>query len=81
MGSKYIRMGPVADSVPFDNENNPNCKLTSDTVQEALEALCVNNPANSLISVHCLHLSCGLVFDTGAQLINQTPCFLKSEEC
>jgi len=37
---KYIKIGPVADSVPFDNENDPDCGLTGVTVQEVIEELC-----------------------------------------
>jgi len=40
MSSKYIKIGPVADSVPFDKDNDPDCGLNSDTVQEAIEELC-----------------------------------------
>jgi hypothetical protein len=39
-GNKYIRTGPVADSVPFDKENDPDCGFISDTVQEVAEELC-----------------------------------------
>lgn len=38
--SKYVSMGPVASSVPYDNESDPDCKLTSETVEEALNELC-----------------------------------------
>jgi hypothetical protein len=40
MSDKYIRMGPVAGSVPFDPDNDPDCGLTKDTVQEVIEELC-----------------------------------------
>lgn len=81
MKSKYIHMGPTADSVPYDNENDPNCILNADTVQEAIDELCVNNPAKSLISVKCEHFPCGSIITEAAQLISQTPSLLKSEKC
>jgi len=37
---KYIRIGPHAFTVPFDNENDPDCNFTAETVQEAIEELC-----------------------------------------
>ena len=41
-GSKYIRVGPTADSVPFD-DSNADCSILvgSETSQEAFEALCI----------------------------------------
>jgi len=44
--SKFIRVGPVADSVPFDKDNDPDCEFVSDTVQEVIEELC-NRISNS----------------------------------
>ncbi len=38
--NKYIKIGPVADSVPYDNTVDPDCDLISDTVQEAIDELC-----------------------------------------
>lgn len=41
--AKYIRIGPHAFTVPFDNENDPDCNFTAETVQEAIEELCAKD--------------------------------------
>lgn len=38
--NKHIGIGPVAESVPFDNTNDPDCDLTSEDVQSVIEELC-----------------------------------------
>lgn len=74
----YIKIGPVADSVPFDNENEPNCALTGETTQEVIEELCLNNPACGLVSVQVVVLPAGNLYTHSAQLVSQTPAFLRS---
>lgn len=47
ISNKYIKIGPTADSIPFDNQNDPDCGLISDTVQEAIDELCRKALINS----------------------------------
>jgi len=40
MKKPYIDIDPHAQTIPYDNTNEPDCDLVSETVQEALDELC-----------------------------------------
>lgn len=72
--SKYIKIGPVADSIPFDDENCP----IGETVQEAIETLC----KGPLVSAECLPLAGGcFMFKNIETLYSQDGCTLLQTEC
>ncbi len=67
---KYVKVGPVADSVPFD-DSNADCTILvgSDTSQEAFEALCI--AVQNAISPGWTFGRSGLI-NKGGYLLNDT---------
>jgi len=82
--SKYYKVTPVADSVPYDKDKDPNCDLESETVQDAIDELCTratdgDNAGNHMIIVTCDDGSCVV---EASELIDHNFCFMnKPQDC
>ena len=79
----YIRKGPIADTVPYDDENCEDCSI-GDTVQEALDYLKDRNGYCSLAFVRgapCPDAPNGYVNLEAGFLTDQNFCWIKKVDC
>lgn len=70
----------VAFSVPFDPDNNPNCNITSENVQEAIEELCLDISANPFILAECLNGD-PACYKSAELIVDHTLCYVGLEDC
>ena len=79
--SEYIKKGPVADSVPYDNED---CDLKAETTQEAIDELCTRQNAPNLVKINCddlLPSGCTPIATKITRLVNQNLCNMTRIKC
>lgn len=83
MKGKYIKTGPIADSVPFDNDND--CNLSADTVQEAIEEVCAKIDAETIDKLYMVEgcfITCGkFIPENICALVDDELCFIVAGDC
>lgn len=79
--SKYFSATPVAESVPYDPDKDPNCDLTSENVQDAIDELCKQQASHGMISITCLPCNGKLIPVNANMLMSHNMCLITSEVC
>lgn len=76
-----VKHTPVAESVPYDPNKDPDCDITSENVQDAIDELCQKEDdlESRMIILECIDFPCVV---KACELIDHNLCFLqKPEDC